>query len=163
MAKGSARRKDGNGRTAGSQQTGKLAGVNASLAANDLLETAVQELRRSGKFTLRSFGTFTIREAEQLEGVNPRTGEVLRIRGAKTVHFRASPTLKRAIDAIDTGDRLTRGFSHAVARAVEGAHAAGLAAPGRENGTPVERRPDGRTQTIDDNVDWSPESWKTRA
>ncbi len=163
MAKGSARRKDGNGRTAGLQQLGKLGGANASSAANDLLETAVEELRRSGKFTLRSFGTFTIREAERRMGLNLQSGEVIIIRGARTVHFRPSPTLKKAIDAIDTGDRLTRGFNNAVARAVRSAHSAGLAAPGRENGTPVERRPDGRTQTIDDNVEWSPGSWKTRA
>jgi len=58
------------------------------------------------------------------------------------------------------GDALTAGFSDAVAAAIGKAHSAGLAVPGREQGKPVERRPDGRTVSIDDKADWSPTTWK---
>jgi hypothetical protein len=60
------------------------------------------------------------------------------------------------------GDALTAGFKRAVDDAVRQALGAGLAVPGRENGKPVERRPDGKTIEIENLGGWSPESWKSR-
>ena len=66
-------------------------------------------------------------------------------------------------DAIALGERLASGFAAAVRGAVAAAHAAGLAAPGREEGMPVERRPDGRTAPIDGHTAWTPTDWKRQA
>lgn len=65
-------------------------------------------------------------------------------------------------DAEDLGDRLTAGFKSAVEAAIQEARDAGLAVPGRENGKPVERRPDGKVVEIQDPANWTPDSWKSR-
>ena len=59
-------------------------------------------------------------------------------------------------------ETLRMGFAQAVEAAIAKAHAAGLAVPGRDgDGKLIERRPDGRTVTVDEARDWSPEAWKT--
>jgi len=60
------------------------------------------------------------------------------------------------------GDALTAGFESAVEAAIQEAFDAGLAVPGRENGKPVERRPDGKIVEIQDTANWSPDGWKKR-
>jgi hypothetical protein len=60
------------------------------------------------------------------------------------------------------GDALTAGFKKAAEAAIQEAFASGLAVPGRENGIPVERRPDGKIVAIEDAADWSPRNWKSR-
>jgi hypothetical protein len=60
------------------------------------------------------------------------------------------------------GDTLTAGFKRAVDDAIRQALGAGLAVPGRENGKPVERRPDGQIIEIENLVGWSPDAWKSR-
>ncbi len=158
MAKGGIRPRTVNERDAAIRQAAERIG-GASLAADGLMEALVRELRRSGKVTLRSFGTFTIGEAK------PRAAGSDKVKLGKVVRFKASPTLTKAIEAPESGlgDTLAAGFAEAVDRAIGQAHAAGLAVPGRENHTPVERRPDGRIMTIDDDTDWSPERWNPRS
>jgi DNA-binding protein HU-beta len=158
MAKGGTRPRTVNERGAATKQAAQRMG-DASLTADGLMEALVRELRRSGKATLRSFGTFTISEAK------PRAAGSDKVKLGKVVRFRASPTLTKAIEAPDAvlGDTLAAGFAEAVDLAIGQAHAAGLSVPGRENRTPVERRPDGRITTIDDDTDWSPERWNSRS
>jgi len=74
-----------------------LAGAAANRAAGDLMEAIVKELKKSGKFTLPSFGTFTVRKTKARKGLNPRTGEAIKVKAGKTVRFKASPTLKKAV------------------------------------------------------------------
>ncbi len=69
----------------------------ANRAAADLIEAIVKELKKSGGFTLPSFGTFTVKKTKARKGVNPRTGEPLKIKAGKTVRFKASPTLKTIV------------------------------------------------------------------
>jgi DNA-binding protein HU-beta len=65
--------------------------------AGALRNTAVRELKKSGKFTVPSFGTFTVRKAKARAARNPVTGEVLELKSDKTVRFEASPSLKKAV------------------------------------------------------------------
>ncbi len=74
-----------------------LTGAAANRAAGDLMEAIVKELKKSGKFTLPSFGTFTVRKTKARKGLNPRTGEAIKVKAGKTVRFKASPTLKKAV------------------------------------------------------------------
>lgn len=62
----------------------------------------------------------------------------------------------------DLSDALTAGFRKAVDAAIQEAFDAGLAVPGRVNGKPVERRPDGAIAEINDLAGWSPNTWKNR-
>ena len=79
------------------QESAELTGASANRAASDLMEAIVRELKKSGKFTLPSFGTFTVRKTKARKGLNPRTGESIKVKAGKTVRFKASPTLKKAV------------------------------------------------------------------
>jgi DNA-binding protein HU-beta len=79
------------------QESAELTGAAANRAAGDLMEAIVRELKKSGKFTLPSFGTFTVRKTKARKGLNPRTGESIKVKAGKTVRFKASPTLKKAV------------------------------------------------------------------
>ena len=79
------------------QNSAEITGVAANRAAADLIEAIVKEMKKSGKFTLPSFGTFTVRKTKARKGVNPRTGEEIKVKAVKTVRFKASPTLKKSV------------------------------------------------------------------
>jgi DNA-binding protein HU-beta len=79
------------------QESAELTGAAANRAAGHLMDAIVKELKRSGKFTLPSFGTFVVRRTKARKGMNPRTGESIKVRAGKTVRFKASPTLKKAV------------------------------------------------------------------
>lgn len=79
------------------QDSAELSGVAANRAASDLMTAIVKELKRNGRFTLPSFGTFTVRKTKARKGLNPRTGEPVKVKAGKTVRFKASPTLKKAV------------------------------------------------------------------
>jgi DNA-binding protein HU-beta len=55
----------------------------ATRAAGDLMVAIVHELKKSGKFTLPSFGTFTVRKMKAGKALNPRTGEPVKVRGIR--------------------------------------------------------------------------------
>ncbi|WP_428490173.1 HU family DNA-binding protein [Rhodopila sp.] len=79
------------------QQSTEVTGAAANRATNDLIREIVGQLKRTGKFTLPSFGTFTVRKTKARKALNPRTGESIRVKAGKTVRFKASPVLKRAV------------------------------------------------------------------
>lgn len=79
------------------QGSAELTGTAANRAAGELIEAIVKELKKAGKFTLPSFGTFTVRKTKARKALNPRTGESIRVKAGKTVRFKASPTLKKGI------------------------------------------------------------------
>jgi DNA-binding protein HU-beta len=79
------------------QESAELTGVAATRAAGELIDAIVGELKKSGKFTLPSFRTFTVRKTKARKGLNPRTGEAIKVRAGKTVRFKASPTLKKGV------------------------------------------------------------------
>lgn len=79
------------------QDSAGLTGIAANRAATDLMSAIVKELKKNGRFTLPSFGTFIVRKTKARKALNPRTGEEVRVKAGKTVRFKASPTLKRAV------------------------------------------------------------------
>lgn len=79
------------------QESASLTGTAANRAAGDLMGAIVKELKKNGKFTLPSFGTFTVRKTKARKGLNPRTGEAIKVKAGKTVRFKASPTLKKSV------------------------------------------------------------------
>ena len=72
-------------------------GVAANKAAGDLMDAIVREMKKSGGFTLPSFGTFTVRKTKARKAMNPRTGDPVKVKAGKTVRFKASPNLKKAV------------------------------------------------------------------
>jgi DNA-binding protein HU-beta len=79
------------------QDSAALTGVAANRAAGDLIDAIVKEMKKSGGFTLPSFGTFRVVKTKARKGLNPRTGEAIKVKAGKTVRFKASPTLKKAV------------------------------------------------------------------
>ncbi|WP_029314382.1 HU family DNA-binding protein [Acidiphilium angustum] len=79
------------------QSSTEITGVAATRAATDLIQAIVKELKKDGKFTLPTFGTFTVRKTKARKGVNPRTGEPIKVKAGKTVRFKASPSLKKMV------------------------------------------------------------------
>lgn len=66
-------------------------------AATAVMAAIVTELKKTGKFTLPGFGTFSVRKTKARIGLNPRTGEKVKVRAGKTVRFKCSKTLKSAV------------------------------------------------------------------
>jgi DNA-binding protein HU-beta len=79
------------------QESTGCTGVAANKAAGELMGAIVRELKKTGGFTLPSFGTFTVRKTKARKAMNPRTGEPVKVKAGKTVRFKASPNLKKAV------------------------------------------------------------------
>jgi DNA-binding protein HU-beta len=79
------------------QESVGTTGVAANQAAGAVMDAIVLELKKSGKFTLPSFGTFTVKKTKARKALNPRTGEPVKVKAGKTVRFKASPTLKDTV------------------------------------------------------------------
>lgn len=79
------------------RQSIEVSGAAAHRAANELIDAIVKEMKKTGKFTLPGFGTFTVRKTNARKALNPRTGASIRVRAGKTVRFKASPLLKKIV------------------------------------------------------------------
>jgi DNA-binding protein HU-beta len=72
-------------------------GVTATAVAGELIVAIVKEMKREGGFTLPGFGTFRVAKTKARKALNPRTGEPVKVKAGKTVRFKASPNLKKAV------------------------------------------------------------------
>ena len=79
------------------QESTGLTGTASNRCAGELMAAIVKDMKKAGKFTLPSFGTFTVRKTKARKGLNPRTGESIKVKAGKTVRFKASPTLKKSV------------------------------------------------------------------
>ena len=90
----------------------ELTQAGSRVAANDLIDTIVEQLKRDGKFVLPGFGKFTVVKTKAYIGLNPSTGEKVKVKAGKTVRFKASPVLRRTVTASrqrrSVGDPATR-------------------------------------------------------
>ena len=69
-----------------------------SLAFFDLLaETAIQETKRNGEFTIPGVGKLVKAQRKARIGRNPQTGESIKIKAKTTVKFRLSKAAKDVI------------------------------------------------------------------
>lgn len=64
------------------------------------IEAGLKGARKDGKYTLGTFGTFTISKRPARKGRNPRTGEEIKIKASKTLRFKPSSQLKKAAGVI---------------------------------------------------------------
>lgn len=79
------------------QESAELTGTAANRTAGAVVAAIIKELKKNGRFTLPSFGTFIVRKTKARKGLNPRTGESIKVKAGKTVRFKASPTLKKTV------------------------------------------------------------------
>lgn len=67
-------------------------------AINAALDAITAALVKGDKVQVSGFGIFEVKEREARTGRNPRTGEPMEIAASKNPAFKASKTLKDAID-----------------------------------------------------------------
>lgn len=54
------------------------------------LSEIVEELKKDGKSCIVAFGTFSVRDLKEREGINPKSGEKIHIDAGKGIKFKAS-------------------------------------------------------------------------
>jgi len=79
------------------QESTGCTGVVATAVAGNIVDAIVKTMKREGGFTLPGFGSFRVVKTKARKGLNPRTGEPVKVKAGKTVRFKASPTLKKAV------------------------------------------------------------------
>ena len=60
--------------------------------------TITEELTEGNEVSISGFGKFSVTERSAREGRNPSTGETMRIEASNSVKFKASSTLKNAVN-----------------------------------------------------------------
>ena len=74
--------------------TSKKAATDAVQAVLDAIASGV---RAGGPVQIIGFGTFKISERAERDGINPKTGEKIRIKASKSVRFSPSSALKSSL------------------------------------------------------------------
>lgn len=69
----------------------------ASAAVDTALSTIVAALAAGDEVALTGFGKFHVAERGARQGVNPRTGEAMRIAATRIPRFTAGSVLKKAV------------------------------------------------------------------
>ena len=69
----------------------------AAAAVNATFDAIRDELAGGGSVTVTGFGTFDVRERKARQGVNPSTGEKIKIAASKAPGFKAGKSLKDAV------------------------------------------------------------------
>ena len=75
----------------------QLTKTDATRAVDAVLATVEDTLRRGSDVSIAGFGKFHVGERGAREGVNPRTGERVKIKASKAPKFSAGATLKQAV------------------------------------------------------------------
>ncbi len=71
--------------------------VAARNALADVLGTISASLKKNGKVQLVGFGTFTVTKRAARAGINPKTGEKIKIKASKSVRFKPGAALKGSL------------------------------------------------------------------
>lgn len=69
----------------------------ATKALDAVISSIIVGLQRDGAISLAGFGNFTVKERAARTGRNPRTGEAIEIKAAKTPTFKPAKALKDAV------------------------------------------------------------------
>ena len=83
----------------------KIANENSDLRLEEVetivdtfFDSIVEQLADGGRVELRGFGAFSTRARESRTGRNPRTGESIEIKAARTPSFKPGKALKDALN-----------------------------------------------------------------
>ena len=72
--------------------------VEADKVLEASVETMLAEVKKGEKFAVAGLGTFAVAERAARDGVNPKTGEKIKIAASKNVKFKAAKKLKEAVN-----------------------------------------------------------------
>ncbi len=69
----------------------------AGAAVDATIKIVTNTLKKGDKVTLVGFGTWEVRKRAARKGVNPRTGEAIKIKATKVVSFKPGAAFKEAV------------------------------------------------------------------
>jgi DNA-binding protein HU-beta len=78
-------------------QKNSLTKVQAGKVLDTVVEIVHADLRKDGRCSIPSLGTFTVTKRAARNGRNPATGEALKIKASKTARFKPAPALKGSV------------------------------------------------------------------
>ena len=62
-----------------------------------VIDAIAARLKKDGRFVLSGFGAFVVRKNRARKGINPATGEPIKIKSSKSVRFRPSKKLRERV------------------------------------------------------------------
>ena len=74
-----------------------LSKTDSARAVESVIDTVTRTLKKGDEVSITGFGKFSVVHRAARQGVNPRTGERVKIKAAKAPKFSAGATLKQAI------------------------------------------------------------------
>jgi DNA-binding protein HU-beta len=74
-----------------------LSKAEAARAIDSFLSTVTKTLKKGDEVILTGFGKFSVVKRAARQGVNPQTGEKVKIKASKAPKFSAGATLKQAV------------------------------------------------------------------
>jgi len=78
-------------------KSAKMSKKDAAAAVDAMVKTVTNALKKGDKVTLVGFGTWEVRKRKARMGVNPRTGEAIKIKATKVVSFKPGAAVKQAV------------------------------------------------------------------
>jgi DNA-binding protein HU-beta len=75
----------------------KMSKKDAAAAVDAVIKIVTDTLKKGDKVTLVGFGTWEVRKRAARKGVNPRTGEAIKIKATKVVSFKPGAAIKEAV------------------------------------------------------------------
>lgn len=78
-------------------KTTKLNKRVAEDAVDATFEIISRAIKKSKRFQVPGFGTFTVRSRKARKGINPQNGAIINIKASRTVGFKPAPTLKKGL------------------------------------------------------------------
>ncbi len=70
----------------------------AAAFVNAFIETVIKGVKKDGEVRIQGFGTFKVSKRSARDGVNPRTGEKIKIPAMKLPTFKAGSEFKKAVN-----------------------------------------------------------------
>ena len=75
----------------------KISKVAAGMAVDATFDSIAKAIRKSKRFQVPGFGTFTVRSRKARKGRNPQTGAVINIKASRSVGFKPAPVFKKGL------------------------------------------------------------------
>jgi DNA-binding protein HU-beta len=69
----------------------------AGEAVDATFDGIAKAIKKSKRFQVPGFGTFTVRSRKARKGRNPQTGAAMTIKASRTVGFKPAPDLKKGL------------------------------------------------------------------
>jgi len=78
-------------------KSAEISKVAAGMAVDATFDSIAKAIRKSKRFQVPGFGTFTVRSRKARKGRKPQTGTVINIKASRSVGFKPAPVFKKGL------------------------------------------------------------------